>query len=179
MNNFNFNNQNGRDGRRPIVALVIAVLVVLGVIGISNASYQNGMMQGMLMSGAQGTQIVVPNANGDGTQVIPAPAAPRAPAYGYGYPNQRGFGMNRFGGFGILGGLFHILLIGGIIFFVSRLLFRGMFGWRRWGGPGGWGGRGFGGPREPWGRGPWGNGDEDRRNEDAKPDQRPRDGDVI
>lgn len=171
MNNFNF---NGRDGRRPIVAVVIGVLLVLGVIGISNASYQNGVMQGMLMSGAQGTQIVVPNANGDGTQVIPAPAAPRAPVYGY--PNQRGFGrfgFGRFGGFGILDGLFHLLLIGAVIFIVTRLLLRGMFGWRRWGGPGG---RGLGGP---WGRGRWGENDEDRRAEGAKPDSRPRDGDVI
>ena len=175
MNNFNF---NGRDNRRPIVALVIAVLVVLGVIGISNASYQSGVMQGMMIGGAQGTQIVVPNSNGDGTQVIPAPAAPRVGpnGYGYGYPapfvGRRGFD---FGGFGILGVLFNVLLIGGIIFLVSRLLFRGVFGWGRWGrgGPGGTGGRGFGGPRGPWGRGPWGGHDDD----DAKPGK--RDGEVI
>jgi len=124
MNNFG---SNPGDNRRPMVAIVIAVLAILGIIFVSNTSYQNGVTQGMLMSQAPGAQVVVPNANGDGTHVVPAPAAP-SPYYQYG--NRTPFfgprlGVGRFGfgfGFGVLGFLVHILLIGGVIFLLLIVL---------------------------------------------------------
>lgn len=150
--------------RRPIVGLVVAVLVILGVIGISNASYQTGLLQGM----AQGTQIVVPNENGDGTRVVPA--VPGTGAYRYPAPyyggRPFGFGMGGFGILGFFGGVLKFLLIGGLIFFVLRLVLRGAFGWGRWGRGGMWG-RGWGGPGGPGMRGPWGRNWRGWNNDDA------------
>ncbi len=168
--------------RRPIVGIVIAVLLVLGIIGIGNATYRAGVMEGMWRGAQMAVPNTVPNENGDGTRVVPAP---RTAPYGYGAPAPFGYGNpgfgwgNRggfggFGGFGILGGLLHVLLIGGIILLVTRVFFRGAFGWGRWG-------RGWGGPgREPWGR----RGDDDKRDDKRERDEfrdspKRRDDEVI
>lgn len=132
--------------KRVIVGIVVVFAFVLGAIGFSGISYNAGLTDG-LMRGAQQPQIIVPNANGDGARVVPAPAVPTAPYFGQPYAQPYGHrpvgGWGGWGGFGIFGFLFNLLLIGGAIWLVSRFIFRRRFGGR-------WGGRGWGGHAGPW-----------------------------
>lgn len=153
------------NNNRFLVGIVIALAVLLGVVGISGISYREGFSDGARTVPAP--QYVYPQ--GDAPRAAPAPA----PGY-YAQPQPQPYAYDRpwgWGGFNPLGFCFNILLIGFILFVVSRLFFR-----RRFGGRGPWGqGRWDG----PWGRGSW---DEwHRKGGDAqKPDaQKKRDDEVI
>lgn len=146
------------NNNRLLVGIVIALAVLLGVVGVSGISYREGFADGTRTVPAP--QYVYPQ--GDAPRAMPAPAP--APGY-YAQPQPQPYAYDRpwgWGGFNPLGFCFNILLIGFILFVVSRLFFR-----RRFGGHG------------PWGRGSW---DEWHRKGGGAPQpdaQKKRDEDVI
>lgn len=135
---------------RMLVVIVIALAALLGVTAVSSLSYREGYSDGV----ARAPQVIY--APDD------APRAAPAPQVVYAQPDAgRPWGW----GFNPIGMCLNFLLIGGLLFVVSRLFFRRRFG-RGWGhGPGDWCG-----PRGEW-----------KRSESAKPNERrnPREGDVI
>jgi hypothetical protein len=151
------------DNRRVIVglvALVALLAVMLGAVGIGGIGYQAGLSQGL----AEGARYRSASPADDVPRAAPAPA----PQY---YGPQPYYGKPwGWGGFNPIGFCLNLLIIGGVIWLISRLFLRRRFGGRGWrGGPGGWHG--------PWDRG-WGDWS---RGGPAKPDEsrRPKDGEVI
>ncbi len=112
-----------------IVGAILATLLVVAVLaGIGVMAYNAGVAQGLVTSG----QVVVPQA---GAPETGAQAVPYARHFMWA---PFGFGFGFFGILRVLFGLFIGLLVLGLIF---RLVFGGLFGWRRWGrfgGPGHW-----------------------------------------
>jgi hypothetical protein len=163
------------NNNRFLVGIVIVLAVLLGVVGVSGISYREGFSDGARSA----PQYVYPR--DDAPRAVPAPAPAPAPVPAPGYYAQPYYGNGRpggWGGFNPLGFFFNILLIGGVIFIVSRLVFRRRFGGRGpWGRGGGWGGPGA------WGK--WGDWHRDRgHDESGKGDQpreqpRKRDDEVI
>src|SRR5579864_9281795 len=99
--------------------LAALMLVVLTALAVGFASYQAGMSHGLAL---QPPPAVAAPPNAGAPQAAPGPA----PYYYYPrYGRYRGWG-----GFGIFGGIFTLL----IWLFVIRMLFRVFFGW-------GWGWR--------------------------------------
>jgi hypothetical protein len=153
------------NNNRFLVVIVVALAVLLGVVGVSGISYREGFSDGARTVPAP--QYVYPQ--DDAPRAAPAPAPVPAPGY-YAQPYYAkpwGWGFNP------LGFICNILLIGGLIFVVSRLFFRRRFGrqgpWGRGGWDGSWG----------HGQGPWG---EWRRKDDTAPQpdaQKKRDDEVI
>lgn len=107
--------------RRIVIGILVALALVAGAVTIGVYAYQFGVMQGLNSSG----QLVVPEG-------APGPG----PYFYHGMPYHVGpWGWGGFG-FGLLRCLFPLLGL-----FLLFALARGLF-WR-----GGWGGRGWGGPR--------------------------------
>jgi hypothetical protein len=152
------------NNNRFLVGIVIALAVLLGVVGVSSISYREGFSDGV----SRAPQYVYPN--DDTPRAIPAPTPAPEPAPGYYAQPYYGYGKPWSWGFNPLGFCFNILLVGFILFVISRLFFRWRFGGRGPWGQGKWG--------NSWGRGPWG---EWRRDGDSpKQDtQKKRDDEVI
>ena len=93
-----------------IAGVIVAIAVLFGVLSLATmSSYNQGLVDGL----SRGTQIVVPN---NGAQVLPAPQAP------YIVQPQVYSQPGGWGGPGLLGICFNVLVFLAIFFVITRIL---------------------------------------------------------